>query len=962
MKRSFPGFAWLAFGWLALGAFFPNALHGWGAEEAWAQTPAVEGDQEGSGGQESGAGATGSEATESEATESAAESEPSGGSSDTPVVEPGANDPGAGDLGTDDPGADDPGADEITLHGEEESAPATVHPALEEPITPTQEDTAEDGAAPPAAPGEDEEAPAEEARTDSGPFPTAEIGRRIEETFQELQALAPMLRRQPAARGVQRAIPNFVTNVDRLAEDPALERLNTLHSASLQDLEHEWGRLRLRLTGWQEGLESRTESLTEARERTVAVGRRWLATRDTDRAEPLPPSQRSRIDSLLERIDAVLTRLDRRLTEVLGLQGELSDQGIRVARQLSRIESAQQHLRDRRQRRDHRPLWRGWSPLGDEVEAPSQEVVAQEHLASLSEFLYAEKKSLGWHAFGLLTLMLLFFWLRRKVRSGEGKGKEEEESLASLGETHIPGTLEAVRAVRAHPIASALLLVHVLAPVLYSYVPVVVVGASLVVMVPVLHRLGLRLLPIGHREVLALMILAALSVPLSLGFAPDWSRRFYVLALQVGSFFFALRLWSPQVGRIVGRASRSHGRLYLLLRLSVLPLAFATYSLFAGYTERAELWTTGTLWVIEQAIGLFFGLRMLSALLRMALRRPGARMLFMVRDHRRQVARYLLRTLGWAAVALFLFLALTSFDLLDPTLATSRNAFRRTFEFGSIELSFGSVVAFVAMLIGTFVVMRLVHVLLEYEILPRFDLEQGISSAISLTASYLLVAIGVVLAFGVAGVGPERLALLGGALGVGIGFGLQNVVSNFVSGLILVAERPIQVGDVIEVDGDLVGTVQRIGIRSSTVLSLNGAEVIVPNADLVSGKLINWTLSDTRRRLELVVGAAYHHDPKEVMAVLRRVVGRQRGLLHDPPVEVICTAFGDSAIEYTVRAWTQGYLEAIEAKSRLAAAVYAEFARQDIEIPFPQQDLHIKSMPEALETSATNEPGDGRDE
>ncbi|MFT5357378.1 MAG: potassium efflux system protein [Polyangiales bacterium] len=139
--------------------------------------------------------------------------------------------------------------------------------------------------------------------------------------------------------------------------------------------------------------------------------------------------------------------------------------------------------------------------------------------------------------------------------------------------------------------------------------------------------------------------------------------------------------------------------------------------------------------------------------------------------------------------------------------------------------------------------------------------------------------------------------------------------------------------------------VQRIGIRSSTVQSLDGAEVIVPNSALVSGTLINWTHSDARRRLELTVGASYAHDPTEVMKVLRQVVGGQSGLLHMPPPEVICTAFGDSSIDYSVRGWCVGYLEAIEAKSLLAGAIHAEFAKQGIEIPFPQQDVHIISMP-----------------
>ncbi|MEM9069858.1 MAG: mechanosensitive ion channel domain-containing protein [Myxococcota bacterium] len=784
---------------------------------------------------------------------------------------------------------------------------------------------------------EDAEAEAEDAEPAPAPepdeaegVPPAEIGRRIEETFHELQLLTPLLRRQSATQGIERAMPNFVDYVTRLSDDPALRHLDSLHSASLHDLEHEWSRVRLRLTGWQDSLETRTASLTDAREATVEMQQLWTATRESNK-EVLPESQLERVDALLARIAIVLRRIDRRLEGVLGLQGQLSDEGIRIARQASRIQAAQQNVRDRRQRRDHRPVWRGWGRLGDaDEDAPSQAVVAEEHFTAVRAFAYTEKKPLLVHGTAFLVLALVFLFLRIRTSARLKPG----------------GRPSAHRALRAQPIASALLLVYILAPIIYHYVPVFLIGASLVLLVPIVHVLNRHMLPAAHRPILAMIILSALSVPLSLGFAPEWSRRYYTLVLALLGLKFVLELWSPKLRQVLTSTDRERRRLYGLLRLALVPLGYAIYLLFAGYTERAELWTTGTLWVFEQAVGIFVGTELLTALAILSLRHPAARMLYMVRNHRRKVAHYVDVVLHAAAVVALLLLALRSFDLLDPTLESSRAAFRRTFEFGSIELSFGSVVAFVAMLIGTFLVMRIVHVLLEYEILPRFRLEQGISSAISLSASYLLVAIGVVLAFGVAGVGPERLALLGGALGVGIGFGLQNVVSNFVSGLILVAERPIQVGDVIEVDGDLVGRVQRIGIRSSSVHSLDGAEVIVPNADLVSGKLINWTLSDARRRFDLVIGAGYAHDPAEVMRLLNQVVRRQPRILHDPAPEVFCTSFADSAIEYTVRAWAGGYLEAIEAKSSLAAAVYATFAEHEIEIPFPQQDVHIKSTPD----------------
>ena len=156
--------------------------------------------------------------------------------------------------------------------------------------------------------------------------------------------------------------------------------------------------------------------------------------------------------------------------------------------------------------------------------------------------------------------------------------------------------------------------------------------------------------------------------------------------------------------------------------------------------------------------------------------------------------------------------------------------------------------------------------------LANKGLARGVPAAISRTASYAVVAVGTVLAFLASGMELTKFTVIVGTLGVGIGFGLQNVVNNFVSGLILLYERPVQVGDVIEV-GKVTGTVRRIGIRSSTVATPQGAEVVVPNANLISNEVINWTLSDRRRRADIDVGVAYGTPPEKVRTLLLQVAG-----------------------------------------------------------------------------------------
>jgi small-conductance mechanosensitive channel len=202
--------------------------------------------------------------------------------------------------------------------------------------------------------------------------------------------------------------------------------------------------------------------------------------------------------------------------------------------------------------------------------------------------------------------------------------------------------------------------------------------------------------------------------------------------------------------------------------------------------------------------------------------------------------------------------------------------------------------------------------------------------------------LGLLVALAAAGFEVSQLAIVLGALSVGIGIGLQTVVNNFVSGLILMFERPIQPGDTVEVAGT-VGTVRDIGMRSTTFTTFEGADVVVPNGMLLSEKLINWTLSTNTRRVDLPVGVAYGSDPEQVKALLLEVVQRIERVVAQPPPVVLFTGFGASSLDFSVRAWAR-FDDSPVVRSALGLAIHAALRDAGVEIPFPQQDLHLKSV------------------
>ncbi|NNL84376.1 MAG: mechanosensitive ion channel, partial [Myxococcales bacterium] len=287
--------------------------------------------------------------------------------------------------------------------------------------------------------------------------------------------------------------------------------------------------------------------------------------------------------------------------------------------------------------------------------------------------------------------------------------------------------------------------------------------------------------------------------------------------------------------------------------------------------------------------------------------------------------------------------ALDAFALDDTARLIGRQVLDTSVSFGEVTISVGDIVAFALTVYGAVLLSRFLRFVLGADVYTRVELDRGIPNAISSTIHYAILLTGFYLAIAAAGVDLSRLTILIGALGVGIGFGLQNVVNNFVSGLILLYERPVQLGDAVEV-GTVTGNIHRIGIRSSTVRTYQGAEVIVPNADLISNQVTNWTLTDRRRRMEVSVGVAYGSDPERVRQVLISVAKEHSKVDSDLAPVAIFQGFGDSALNFQLRAWVANMDDWLTTGSELHAGVAAALTEAGIEIPFPQRDLHVRSI------------------
>ncbi|HYV40557.1 MAG TPA: mechanosensitive ion channel domain-containing protein [Thermoanaerobaculia bacterium] len=272
----------------------------------------------------------------------------------------------------------------------------------------------------------------------------------------------------------------------------------------------------------------------------------------------------------------------------------------------------------------------------------------------------------------------------------------------------------------------------------------------------------------------------------------------------------------------------------------------------------------------------------------------------------------------------------------------------RLFRIGQTQVTLASLLATVAILALTWLAARLLRKLVAEKLFSKAHVDPGIRYAIGRVISYLVWVLGLIVALQPLGINATTLAVFGGAIGVGIGFGLQDIAKNFIAGLILLVERPIKVGDRIEI-GKVIGDVAEIRARATLVRTNDDIYLIVPNARFITDTVTNWSYRTPRVRFHFPVGVAYGSDPHAVEKALIDAAGKSEHVLKEPAPSVIFVAFGESSLDFELACWTAVMLHRRSAlRSEINFNIHEVLGERGIEFPSPQRDLHIRSA-EGLE-------------
>jgi small-conductance mechanosensitive channel len=270
------------------------------------------------------------------------------------------------------------------------------------------------------------------------------------------------------------------------------------------------------------------------------------------------------------------------------------------------------------------------------------------------------------------------------------------------------------------------------------------------------------------------------------------------------------------------------------------------------------------------------------------------------------------------------------------------------FNLGDSKLTIGLLFTLILSFLVLFFGAEWIRKLIVNKILSRYQLDLGTRKSIGAMVKYFLILAGIFSILQTNGLDLSAFGILAGAVGVGIGFGLQNITNNFISGLIILFEQPIKEGDRIEV-GDVSGDVIKISARSTMIVTNDNISIIVPNSQFIDNQVINWSHNDRNIRFNFPVGVSYKEDPQKIRQILLDIAKNNSGVLNLPEPDVLFDEFGDSSLNFNLRVWTSEYINRPKVlKSQLYYEIFRRFKEEGVEIPFPQRDLNLSSGFEKL--------------
>jgi small-conductance mechanosensitive channel len=548
--------------------------------------------------------------------------------------------------------------------------------------------------------------------------------------------------------------------------------------------------------------------------------------------------------------------------------------------------------------------------------------------SKLYKYFLTGKSNYSGHIAAVVLLIVFFIWIytskRKLIRT-----KENHESI--LSQTNY---------IVKHPYLSAIAITALLAPYFYDHAVQIFIQTMLIIMMAVIGILIKDTWPKPLHDLWkSILVLTVLFTISNLMIVITNVDRVVVLLLSVAAIFVSIRF----LKQLKSAASEYPPYSGMMVK-GFIALQFVSIILnITGRFSLAKIAAATATFNLALALGLYLLVQMLMESLFLQLeanKRTDSTNIVSYVEFKAVQKKF--KDVLIKLTALLWLVSLAKNLTIDDYLYDSIGDFlNHKYQISSAGFTFRNVLVFVLVIWISGLVARIISYFYDFSAQQTKLTPQAKKTRSSILLIRLTVfVIGFFIAVNAAGIPMSEITLIIGALGVGIGFGLQNIINNLVSGVILAFEKPIQVGDIIEVSGK-TGTIKEIGIRSSKISRGDGSELIVPNGDLISQHVVNWTLSDNNRQVELIVGVAYGSDIAKVETLLKEILNGREDIMKVPEPSVLLHNFSDSSVDFKLLFWAADIGTWARLKSSVMGEIYTKFIEQGIEIPHPKRDIQI---------------------
>lgn len=730
--------------------------------------------------------------------------------------------------------------------------------------------------------------------------------------------------------------------------DAEKERINQseqeLSMRSLDDITRQWSEYDKTLFSWQTIVTSRLQELETMLFNLDIIDNTWKLTKEEAQKQQAPPTSIKRISEVIANVASAKKEVKNRKDAVLLIQSKITDFQIEVNKVSGQLMEIRKTIQSAIFAKDSPALWNlSDSTINKSGLAYQIRRSTGENTRQIQTFIENNSGKLIKHIILFIIYLLIFYFLNKwhqKSRLDKNDSSDQDHYILS---NYFPSALFLT-------LVSSLLIYRALPTALTELIKILLV-------IPALWLIPGMINP-KYRPLLITLVIVFVFDLLMIFFIPkSLYSRILLMITNLVTFWLVNQFGNKNNAFYALAGKNLKIAIRILLPIYFLFLTVAILGNIAGYVDLSALLIKAIINSIMIAVLLYLMYVVISVLIRALLETPLLKLSYIVSNHAATIRQKADVVIKYLAVFLWFRGVFNSLGLLKQVSSWFAGLMDVKWEVKNIDISLGGIIGFFLVIFITWFIVRLLRYLMEEEIFPRIKLARGVPGAISMIIRYSIVAFGIYIAISAAGIDLDRFGLIAGALGVGIGFGLQGVVYNFIAGLILAFERPIQKGDTIEV-GTLMGDVINIGVRSSTIRTYDGSEVIVPNGNLISNEVTNWTLSDRKRRRVVPVGVSYGSNPRAVMKLLEETTAKHPEVLPFPKPWPLFDGFGDNSLKFRILFWVD-FDRGLSVQSEVAMMIHDALQDQGIQIPFPQQDIFIKNFDPTIQKSRF--PGDKPD-